>query len=40
MVNTIVIDINTEQTEIFSNLLGKVGLKLKSFIVDCQNIFG
>lgn len=30
MVNTIVIDINTEQTETFSNLLGKGGLKLNS----------
>lgn len=28
MVNTIVIEINTEQTDIFSNLLGNVGLKL------------
>lgn len=45
MVNTIVIEINIEQTEIFSNLLGKVGLKLnchslltaKTFLAEhCQ----
>lgn len=39
MVNTIVIEINIEQTEILSNLLGNVGLKLNFHSLLTANIF-